>query len=163
MMKTLQRKARVRALGVVRVGEVDATGRDVDDYTQLLQLATWRSLESRPELDTSDDRAAWAGGVMSRQISRFYRDRARAIPSVPFLDHPQDAVPADDYLATNETLCRLQALLGERDWEILVAVAFSNSLIEGWQYLGFPCSYVGFSKKFNKIRNRARRFLVRAA
>jgi len=140
---------------------LDSTGRDQQDYTQLLWLkgleAGWHFKQTRGKKQQSEK-----GRFVSTSIINQVRSLIRELRKSPeFVGYDESHDKIDNFelrFMQRDLLERIQVILTKSDWQILVCYADSDrNAREAWRLYGQSITERGYRKQVTRARLNALR------
>lgn len=148
-MDTLDR-AKFFARKLVPVpGRLDSTGRDQEDYTQLLIMHVLRS----PPKPGVVNKEGWVATVFFNQYNSYLRERY-AIQNRTPVEVELSVSPNEE---PRQLLRDVRRVISEDDFNLLVGFVACGSIAALYRELSPPLTQRGFTKKINTICAKARK------
>ena len=142
---------------------VDKTGRDADDYRQLLRVRAWQAGQVAPD-HGQDAFDRWQHAAVRNQLRTCQRELCRQ-PEMARYDYlPEDDRHAPSFersMELRDLLRRLEERFGAEDWQLLQDyVAHGCNAASVWQAYGRQMSQRYFRERIRELCERCRRLVA---
>lgn len=140
---------------------MDQTGRDRDDYQQLLAMKAWEAMDKVPD-HGKDIAQRWRYAVVWNQLRDFQRELGwqPQVMRYDMLEEERRHAPSfEKLMEQRDALQKLEAYLTPREARLLVAYVVQGCNIRRlWEDMEKPCCYRHFCRRVEAVRAKCRRF-----